>query len=85
MSLASAEAFMDRMKSDEEFAKKVNGCKDAEARLALARSEGYTFTKEEISQVKSELSDEELDQVAGGSGDICCCLGDFWGFKRLFG
>ncbi|MFA7148466.1 MAG: Nif11-like leader peptide family natural product precursor, partial [Syntrophomonadaceae bacterium] len=33
MSIESAKAFVEKIKSDEEFAKKVQGCKDKEERI----------------------------------------------------
>ncbi|MBP1764508.1 MAG: Nif11 domain, partial [Firmicutes bacterium] len=37
MSIESAKAFIDRMKKDEEFAKKVMVIQDAEARMELVK------------------------------------------------
>ncbi|MDD2372177.1 MAG: Nif11-like leader peptide family natural product precursor [Syntrophomonadaceae bacterium] len=67
MSIESAKAFVEKIKSDEEFAKKVQGCKDKEERIAFAKQAGFDFTAEEIKEVSSKLSDDELDAVAGGS------------------
>ncbi|MFC1679842.1 Nif11-like leader peptide family natural product precursor [Elusimicrobiota bacterium] len=66
MSLESAKAFIDRIKTDEEFAKKVAACKDAETRMALATAEGFEFTAEQIKDASSELSEEDLRGVDGG-------------------
>lgn len=67
MSIESAKAFIEKMKNDEEFAKKIMAETNQEARMALACGEGFAFTKDEIGQVKGELTDDELDLVAGGS------------------
>jgi predicted ribosomally synthesized peptide with nif11-like leader len=64
MSMESAKAFMERMKNDEEFRKKVNECKDAEARKALVVNEGFDFTVEEIKFFGVELSELDLSMVA---------------------
>ena len=66
MSIESAKAFIEKMKNDEEFAKKIMAETNQEARMALACGEGFAFTKDEIGQVEGELTDEELDMVAGG-------------------
>ena len=66
MSVESAKSFMEKIKTDEEFAKKVKECKDAEARMAFVKAEGFDFTVEEIKGIQGELSDDELDAVAGG-------------------
>ncbi len=67
MSLESAKAFMEKLKSDEAFRSKVAACKNPEERLALAKQEGFTFTSEEFQQVKDQLSEEELETVVGGT------------------
>ena len=64
MSIESAKAFFERMKIDEEFAKKITAETNAESRMALACSEGFTFTTAEIAEITSrELTDEELAGV----------------------
>jgi predicted ribosomally synthesized peptide with nif11-like leader len=71
MSLESAKAFIERMKTDEDFRKKVTECKDGELRKALIKAEGFDFTKEDIELVKSELSEEALEGIVGGYLNIC--------------
>ena len=68
MSMESAKSFMKRMTNDEEFAAKILACKDANQRLLTAQAEGFDFTAEEVNRVRNELSDAELDMVAGGTG-----------------
>jgi predicted ribosomally synthesized peptide with nif11-like leader len=68
MSIESAKACMERIKTDEDFAKEVMECKDAEARMAFVRAAGYDFTREEVSPLLGEMRDDELDAVAGGAG-----------------
>ena len=73
MSMKSAQLFIARIKNDEDFARKVRECRDAEGRMAFVRQEGFDFTAAEIRQVSEELSDSELDEVAGGTfGDNVC-------------
>lgn len=66
MSIESAKACIERIKTDEDFAKKVIECKDAEARTAVVKAAGFDFTAEELQAWRDELSDDELDSVAGG-------------------
>jgi len=68
MSIESAQAYVERLSSDEEFARKVAAIETREERAEMARSEGFDFTPEELQKVTTELSDEELDAVAGGWG-----------------
>ena len=48
MSIESAKAFIERLNTDVEFARKVAGCKDAKAHMVLAKAEGFDFTPEDI-------------------------------------
>lgn len=79
MSVVSAKAFIEKVKNDEDFKKKLGSLKDAQARVEFVKAAGFDFTKEELAKVKEEegLTDEELDNVAGGCGHACLVgLGD---------
>lgn len=78
MSIESAKTFMERMKTDQDFAKKVMAAKDADERRALVKEEGYDFTAEELKELGDEISDSELDAVAGGA-----CLVDTCGLREI--
>ncbi|HHY28044.1 MAG TPA: Nif11-like leader peptide family natural product precursor [Desulfitobacterium dehalogenans] len=79
MSIESAKAFMEKMKTDQDFAKKVMAAKDAEERRVLVKEEGFDFSTAELKEVGAELSDSELDAVAGGA-----CLIDTCGLSELW-
>lgn len=68
MSIQSAKTFVERIKTDEEFSKKIKECKNREERMAFVKAAGFDFSIEEIKKVEEEISDGELDMVAG-SGD----------------
>ncbi len=70
MSVESVRAYVKKLKTDEVFAKKVGELKSSEERMAFAKAAGFTFTAEEVKAVSSELSDNELDNVAGAG---CRC------------
>ena len=82
MSLESAKLFIEKMKTDSEFREKVVALKSREERKSFIEKEGYDFTKEEFEQAKkeyinnakseSELSEEDLENVAGGYGGCYC-------------
>ncbi|HXH98066.1 MAG TPA: Nif11-like leader peptide family RiPP precursor [Gaiellaceae bacterium] len=64
-------AFAERMKGDEALQKRLADAPDREARLAIVREEGFDLTHDDAAAVKrvlniEELSDEDLDRVAGG-------------------
>jgi predicted ribosomally synthesized peptide with nif11-like leader len=67
MSLDQARLFIERMKSDEAFAKRVLAIEDVAGRLACIQSEGFACNEAEIKEVSGELTDAELDAAAGGS------------------
>lgn len=79
MSIESAKAFTEKMKTDSEFAKKVLACKGGTERIEFVKKAGFDFTKEEIKEVTSELSDDELNAVAGGG-----CIVDSCGLSEVF-
>ena len=66
MSAESVKSFIQKVKTDEGFAKKLKGFKDTKARLAFVKEAGFQFTDAEIKQLQGELSDSDLDAVAGG-------------------
>jgi len=70
MSVDQARAFIEKMKSDEEFRDRIMAIEAVDARLAAARDAGFVFTEAEIKEVKSELSYEELDRVEGGVKNV---------------
>jgi len=67
MSMKSARLFAERMNTDQDFKRKVTECKDEKSRMDFVTSHGFDFSKEEIEVVKSELSEEDLGNLAGGS------------------
>ena len=71
MSIESAKAYVERMKNDEEFRKKVLACTDATERMALVKAEGFDFTEKDIKVVSVVLDDNELSKAAGGMGTGC--------------
>jgi predicted ribosomally synthesized peptide with nif11-like leader len=73
MSMKSAQEFVQKAKSDPEFYKQAVSFKTKEERREWAKAQGYDFTKEELKQASSELSDDELELVAGGNCCGCTC------------
>ena len=69
MSKENLEQFMSKVADSEELQAKIGEEIDAEALIALGAECGCEFTAEEL-QDSAELSDEELDGVAGGRRGI---------------
>ncbi len=73
MSAESAKAFYDLLQSDQELAKRVaQAASDDEVWTVVKSAGDFDFSKKELHEVfaaqkGAELSDDDLDQVAGGS------------------
>ena len=79
MSVESAKAYIEKVKTDEEFRNKIAATTDKEERAAILKAEGFDFTEEDVNAISSdELSDEELDKVAGGYGCSFRPECEFW-------
>jgi len=66
MSQEQAKAFIANMKSDAAFRENVGALAEVDERRAFIHREGFTCTVPEIAQVQGELSEAELQTVAGG-------------------
>ncbi len=71
MSLDQARLFIEKMKSDEAFSKRVMAIEDVSGRMACIQSEGFACTEAEIKEVAGELGNAELDNVAAGFYPKC--------------
>ena len=72
MAIESAKKFIELVQNDSDLAKELSELESGEERLALAKARGFEFTIEEISKVRSELSENVLDQMSGGRGTWIC-------------
>ena len=63
-------SFLEAVSEDKEFIEKLTRAESPEAVTALANEKGFALTPEDLTQETStgELSDDELDDVAGGAG-----------------
>ncbi|MCP4575491.1 MAG: Nif11-like leader peptide family natural product precursor [Deltaproteobacteria bacterium] len=76
MTIESAQAFIERLKTDGDFRNRVTAAETAEARKVIVEAEGFVFSPEEIGSEVDQLSLEEMELISGGCGDCGC--GD-WG------
>lgn len=91
MSVAAANAAMDRMEADEAFAGRLEGAGGADASLEILRAEGFDVTQTEMrdalmDRYGDQLTTEQLDAIAGGKNtqleqDIV--IGGFLGFAAI--
>lgn len=68
MSMQSARDFLSKVARDDEFRKRLGGCKTRADQQQFAQGAGFEFTGEEIKAAGSELQDADLDVISGG----CC-------------
>ena len=68
MSIESAKAFIEKMNTDAEFAKRAMEQRGKEQIAAFLKAEGYEFSEVEFCKEMqgSQLSDEQLDAATGG-------------------
>lgn len=63
--------FVERVSDSGELAEKISSMTKDEL-IALAKELGIVLTEADFAQPAAELSDDELDDVAGG--DVCACV-----------
>ncbi len=73
MTEEAARAFAERVTTDEDFARRLGSASSPDERLKMANEAGYALSASDLSAVKAalsveELSDEDLEKVAGGIG-----------------
>ena len=80
MSEEQLKSFLQTVKTDTSLREKLKGAADADAALAIAKEAGFVITAEDIQSMDSattDLSDEELEGVAGGTFTITDDWGNF--------
>ena len=65
--------FMEAVSADEALMAKVGQEADAKVIIELAKDMGYELTEADFAQQPTELEDDELDAVAGGTSVNCSC------------
>ncbi len=73
MTEETVRAFAERITTDEEFARRLGSASSPDERLKMANDAGYDLSASDLSAIKralsvEELSDEDLEKVAGGIG-----------------
>ena len=74
MSLETLNAFIAKVQSDSSLLEQVKAVTDANGAVAIARSAGFEITAGDLirqqARIASELSDDELEKVAGGTAAL---------------
>ena len=66
MSEEQVKAFLEKDKGDTNLQEKLTAAADTNAVAAIAKEAGFSISADDINKAQSELSDEELEGVAGG-------------------
>ncbi|MDA7431995.1 Nif11-like leader peptide family RiPP precursor [Synechococcus sp. AH-601-O06] len=84
MSEEQLKAFLEKVQADTSLQEKLKAAVDANAVVAIAKEAGFSLSADDINKAQSaqsELSEEELEGVAGGV-DVMEGEDDSWWFKR---
>ena len=66
MSEEQLKAFLEAVKADAGLQEKLKAAADAKAVAAIAKEAGFSISTDDLAKAQSELSEEDLDGVAGG-------------------
>ena len=66
MSEEQLKAFLEAVKADAGLQQKLEGVTDPDAVVAIAKEAGFCISADELKKSQSEISEEELEGLAGG-------------------
>ena len=66
MSEEQLKAFIEKVKGDTSLQEKLKSAADSDAVLAIVKDAGFSISADDLKNAQSELSEEELEGVAGG-------------------
>ena len=83
MSEEQLKAFLEKVKADTSLQEKLKAAADANAVAATAKEAGFSISADDLKNAPEEISDEELENVAGGdlgqcTGITCKVVGHTW-------
>ena len=78
MSEEQLKAFLEKVQGDTSLQEKLKAAADADAVAAIAKEAGFSISADDLTNAQSELSDEELEGVAGGFTFKSICNRDKW-------
>ena len=71
MSEEQLKAFLEAVKADAGLQEKLKAAKNVDAVVEIAKAAGFAISADEIQKSQAEISEEELESVAGGGNDFC--------------
>ena len=70
MSEEQLKAFLEKVKADTSLQEKLKAAASDEAAIEIAKAAGFAITSEDMQSESVELSDQELEGAAGGTGRV---------------
>ena len=67
MSEEQLKAFLEAVKADASLQEKLKAAGDVDAVVAIAKAAGFAISVDDLERAQSEISEEELEGVAGGN------------------
>ena len=74
MSDEQLKAFLEKVKADTSLKEQLKAAGDADAVVSIAKEEGFSISADDLKKAQSELSEEELEGLAGGVDCGGSCL-----------
>ena len=74
MSEEQLKAFLEAVKADATLQEKLKAAADADAVVAIGKAAGFAISADELKRAQAEVSEEELEGVAGGGSGTDWCL-----------
>ena len=68
MTQEQLKSFLEKVKGNTTLQEQLKAAADNDAVVAIAKAAGFSLSADDISKAKSELSEQELEVVAGGLG-----------------
>ncbi len=75
MSEEQLKAFLEKVKADAGLQEKLKSASDTDTVVSLAKEAGFSISADDLKNAQSEISEEELEGVAGAGRDP-------WGTKQ---
>ena len=66
MSEEQLKAFLEKVKADTNLQEKLKAAADVDAVASIAKEAGFSISSHDLNKAQIEISDEELEGVAGG-------------------
>ena len=70
MSEEQLKAFLEKVKGDTSLQEKLKETTNSDAVLAIAKEAGFSISDDDLTKAQAELSEEELEGVAGGGDNF---------------